>query len=171
VRADIARKLSGIMKLHRALRLVWQSVPGWTVASIALIILQGMLPLIALYLMKLIVDGVTGSIGDAGRASAFADIGLLILCAGAVGLATVLCRSLAEIVKETQGRVVTDHVSDMIHAKSVEVDLEYYDNPDYHDTLHLAQQEAPYRPLHIVNSLTQLFQGAISLCAVAGLLM
>ncbi len=136
-----------------------------------LIILQGMLPLISLYLMKLIVDGVTGSIGAAGSARAFADIGLLIFCAGAVGLATVLCRSLAEIVKETQGRVVTDHVADMIHAKSVEVDLEYYDNPDYHDTLHLAQQEAPYRPLHIVNSLTQLFQGGISLCAVAGLLI
>ncbi len=168
---DIARKLRGIMKLHRALRLVWQSVPGWTAAGIVLLILQGLLPLIALYLMKLIVDGVTGSIGASGRATAFADIALLIFYAGAVGVATVLCRSLAEIVKETQGRVVTDHVADMIHAKSVEVDLEYYDNPNYHDTLHLAQQEAPYRPIHIVNSLTQLFQGGISLCAVAGLLI
>jgi ATP-binding cassette subfamily B protein len=159
------------MQLRRALRLVWQSVPGWTSASICMIIIQGMLPLIALYLMKLIVDGVTGSIASADRVRAFTDVALLIFCAGAVGLATVLCRSLSDIVKETQGWVVTDHVADVIHAKSVEADLEYYDNPDYHDTLHLAQQEAPYRPTRIVNSLTQLCQGGISLCAVAGLLI
>ena len=51
------------------------------------------------------------------------------------------------------GQVVTDHVSDVIHSKSIAVDLEYYENSAYYDTLHRAQQEAPYRPMRIVTDL------------------
>ena len=60
---------------------------------------------------------------------------------------------------------------DVLHAKSVEVDLEYYENPQYFDTLHRAQQEGPFRPTHIVNGLAQLGQNGISLIAMAGLLL
>jgi ATP-binding cassette subfamily B protein len=35
--------------------------PGWTIASLALVVIQGALPLLTLYLMKLIVDAVTFS--------------------------------------------------------------------------------------------------------------
>jgi ATP-binding cassette, subfamily B, bacterial len=74
----------------------------------------------------------------------------------------VLCRSLADLVKEAQSRVVTDHVSDLIHAKSVEVDLAYYENPAYHDSLFRAQEEAPWRPTSIVSGFMQLGQNTIT---------
>ena len=35
--------------------------PGWTLASLALVVIQGALLLLTLYLMKLIVDAVTFS--------------------------------------------------------------------------------------------------------------
>jgi ATP-binding cassette subfamily B protein len=66
--------------------------------------------------------------------------------------------------------VVTDHISDIIHAKSIEVDLEYYENSRYYDVLHRAQQEAPYRPTKIVNDLVSIGQSLISLAAVLVLL-
>ncbi len=157
--------------LPRSVRLVRQGAPGWTAAGIVLIVLQGLVPLVALYLMKLIVDGVAAGIASPDKAGAFGDIARLIALAASVALAGALCRSFSEIVRETQGRVVTDHVSDVIHAKSVEIDLEHYDNPEFHDTLHRAQQEAPYRPVRIVNSLTRFCQSGISLCAVAAFLI
>lgn len=58
----------------------------------------------------------------------------------------------------------------MLQAKSVEVDLEYYENARYQDTLHRAQQEAPYCPTAILNALLQCFQDGISLLAMAGIL-
>jgi len=60
---------------------------------------------------------------------------------------------------------------DVLHEKSLEVDLGYYENPEYYDTFHRAQKEAPYRPTRIVNGLVQLTQNGISLVAMVGLLV
>ena len=68
------------------------------------------------------------------------------------------------------GQVVTDHVSDLIHAKSIAVDLEYYENSAYYDALQRAQQEAPCRPTRIVTDLLTTGQSVISMVAMAGLL-
>jgi hypothetical protein len=53
--------------------------------------------------------------GAAGndRARAFRHVVLLVSLAGGAILVTVLCRSLADLDKEAQSRVVTDHVSDL----------------------------------------------------------
>lgn len=153
-----------MLRLGRALRLVWESAPGWTLASAALLIMQSALPLLALYLMKLIVNAVKDGI-------AFADLALLIGLAGAAALAGAFLRSIASFVNEAHGQAVTDHVQDILHAKSIEVDLEYYENSQYHDKLHRAQQEAPYRPALIANGLFTIGRSGLSLLAIAGLLL
>jgi len=156
--------------LRRAIAIVWQSAPGWTLASFVLLIVQGVLPLLLLYLMKLVVDAVTTGLAAPDKGVAFRQVALLIGLMGAVTLVGALCRSLAGLVSEAQSQVVTDHMSDILHAKSIEVDLEYYESAQYYDTLQRAQQEAPYRPTRIVNGLVQVGQNGISLLAMAGLL-
>ena len=167
----IKEKIRHSLHLERALRLVYQSAPGWTAANFGLILIQGLLPLLSLYLMKLIVDAVTAGLLSPEKTDSLKKVILLILLAAAVALFAACCRSLTEIVKEAQTQVVTDHVADVIHGKSVAVDLEYYEDPSYYDTLHRAQQEATYRPISIMNSLMQLGQNSISLLALAGLLV
>jgi ATP-binding cassette subfamily B protein len=167
----IKEKIRHSLHLERALRLVWRSAPGWTAANFGLILIQGLLPLVSLYLMKLIVDAVTAGLVAPDKSAALSKVILLITIAAAVALFAACCRSLTEIVKEAQTQVVTDHVADVIHGKSVAVDLEYYEDPKYYDTLHRAQQEATYRPNRIMNSLMQLGQSGISLVALAGLLV
>jgi ATP-binding cassette subfamily B protein len=151
-------------------RFVWESARGWTIVSLALIIIQGALPLLALYLMKLIIDAVTFAVGALDKVSAFQHIALLIGFAAGVAILKALCQSVAGVVKETQSLVVTDHMYDILHAKSIEVDLEYYENAQYLDTLHRAQKEGPYRPTQIINGLVRLGQSVISLVAMTGLL-
>jgi ATP-binding cassette, subfamily B, bacterial len=166
----LKERIKHSLHLERALRLVWQSAPGWTIANFGLILIQGLLPLVSLYLMKLIVDAVTAGLLAPEKADSLKKVTLLILLAAAVALFAACCRSLTEIVKEAQIQVVTDHVADVIHGKSVAVDLSYYEDPQYYDTLHRAQQEATYRPPRLMDSLTQLGQSGISLLALAGLL-
>lgn len=158
------------MRLDFALRLVWQSAPGWTIASLALLVVQGALPLVSLYLMKLVVDAVTTALEASDKGAAFGQVALLIGLMGGVALVSAVARSIAGLVSEAQGQVVTDHMSDLLHAKSIEVDLEYYESAQYYDKLHRAQREAPYRPIRIVNGLVQVAQSGISLLAMAGLL-
>jgi ATP-binding cassette subfamily B protein len=51
------------------------------------------------------------------------------------------------------------------------MDLEFYENPAFFDTLHRAQVEGPFRPAKIVNDLLNLGQSGVSLIAVTGLLV
>ncbi len=159
-----------MLHLGRTVRLVWSIAPGWTLANVVLAVVGGLLPLATLYMMKLITNAVVEGVGAADKSAAFRHVGLLILVAGLVGLVTALTRSATTLVSEAQGQVVTDHISDIIHAKSIEVDLEYYENSRYYDVLHRAQQEAPYRPTKIVNDLVSIGQSLISLVAVLALL-
>jgi len=161
-------KLKRFFLLRRAVRLVWQSAPSWTSASIVLLIVQGVLPLAQLYLLKLIVDAVTAALQSPNRQ--LDNIIRLIVALGAVTLLGALAGSLATLVGDAQAQLVTDHVSSIIHEKSVEVDLAYYENSQYYDTLHRAQQEASYRPTRIVNGLIQVGQSGLALLALVGLL-
>lgn len=157
------------LRLRRALRLR-RSGPGWTIASVVLLVVQGTLPLVSLYLMKLIVDAVAVRLASANKGVAFKQVAFFIILAGTVSLIGALCGSIAGLVSQAQAQVVTDHMYGILHAKSIEVDLEYYESSQYHDTLHRAQQEAPFRPTRIVNGLAQVAQNGISLLAVATLL-
>jgi ATP-binding cassette, subfamily B, bacterial len=164
-------KVREALRIGRAVRLVWSVNPRLTLASLGLMVLQGVVPLASVYMTKLIVDAVTAGITAADHAAAFRHVAWLIGIAALIGLVAVVARSAASIVDQALGQSVTDHVSDLIHAQSVAVDLEYYENPRYHDTLFRAQQEAPYRPMMIVNDLTSTGQALVSLVGMAALLL
>lgn len=159
------------LQIGRALKFVWQSAKGWTIVNGVLLVIQGVLPLLPLYLMKLVVDAVTAGITATDKAASFRHVLFLVGFMGAVALLAALVRSIAALVGEWQAYIVTDHMNDVLLAKSVEVDLEYYESARYYDTLHRAQREAPFRPISIVNGLTQIGQNGISLLAIAALLL
>jgi ATP-binding cassette subfamily B protein len=168
---SISDKVRHAVRFDRAARFVFRAAPGWTFASMGLVFVQGVLPLVTLYLMKLIVDGVTFAITAPDKRTAFMQVAVLIVLAAGVALLNSAIQLLARLVNEAQTLTVTDHMYDILHAKSIQVDLEYYENPQYFDTLHRAQQEGPYRPTQIVNSLVRLGQSSISLLAIAALLV
>jgi ATP-binding cassette, subfamily B, bacterial len=170
LRVGYFQKIRGLMQLRRAVVLVWDSARVWTAAGLVFIVIQAFLPLLVLYLIKLTVDAVACGISATDKATALSRVFLWIGLTTLAALLTAVCRALAEIIREHQSQLVTDHVTDVIHSKSAEVDLAFYENPLYYDTLHRAQQEAPHRPNHIVQALTQLGQNGISLIALAGLL-
>lgn len=139
---------------------------------------QGLLPLAALYLMKRMVDAVTEGVKQGGPdtlgqpdAAALRSVIVLVALAGGVALMGALLRSLADVVSEAQNHLVTEHMTDLIHRQSVALDLAHYENSAYHDTMHRAQQEGPFRPLGILTSLTMVGQAAVSLIGIAGLLL
>lgn len=157
--------------LPRALRLVWTMAPGWTAVNVLLVAILGFLPIANLFLTKLIVDSVTAGLATPEPATAFSQVLLYILIAALIALVLAFARSLSDLTSEAQSMIVTDGVSDILHSQSIAVDLEYYEDTSYYDTLHRAQQEATYRPTRIVNGLVQMGQNGISLLGVAGLIL
>ena len=154
-----------------ALRFAWESAPGLTLANAALAAVQGLSPLLALYVMKLIVDTVAAGLGAAEPAALVPRLTLLVAAAGAIALVERALATLGDLVRALHAQIATDRVYRVLHAKSVEVDLGFYEQPEYHDTLHRAQQEAPHRPTRILDGVFRLGQSAVTLAAIAALLL
>jgi ATP-binding cassette subfamily B protein len=159
------------LRLDRAIRLVWTSAPGWATLNLVLVVARGLLPLAGLYLVKRVIDTLQAGIAAQGGASSFQPVLSWVLLAAGVALFTLVANSLAELAGQVQSMVLADKVTDVLHSQSVAVDLEYYENPQYHDTLHRAQGDAPFRPISIVQRLVQIGQSGISLIGIAGLLL
>jgi ATP-binding cassette subfamily B protein len=164
-------KLKNAFYLKRVLGIIWRSVPGWSLAGIGLVFIQGSIPLLSLFFMKRAIDAVTSAIQAADKGHAFGQAALYIGLMAGVALFSNLCSLLSSLISETQSQTITDHIFDLLHAKSVAVDLEYYENPQYFDTLRRAQREAPYKPTQIVNSILRVGQSSISLVAITILLL
>lgn len=153
-----------------ALSLVWESSQSLAVASIVVRVAQGFLPLVVLYLTKLLIDTVTEALKTPSDDPSLTRI--LTILGGIAGVAaiTAMLTALGGLISRIQAQIVTDHMYALLQTKSVEVDLEYYENAQYQDTLHRAQQEAPYRPTAILNAVLQLGQNLISLVAMGAVL-
>ncbi len=147
------------LHLGPAVRLVWESAPRLMVASVLLVILQSLVPLVPLLLIRLIVDTIAAG-GEPGHLLA------LVAGAGAATAVSFALRPVSNLVRQAQASRLSDHVQSIIHEKSLEVDLEYYDGPEFYDKLYRAQEEAPYRPAAVVEQLMGLLRTVVSMVGI-----
>jgi ATP-binding cassette subfamily B protein len=158
-----------VAPLRYSLGLLWTSAARLTALQLGLLVLQGAVPLLALYLLKSIVDAVTAAAAGGSRDSG--QIILLVGLAGGVAALGAALRGLSNLSNEALAIRLSERVQDVLHAKSIELDLRYYENASYHDMLHRAQLEAPSRPARIVGDLGRIGLGGLSLLGMIGLLL
>ena len=100
--------------------LVWQVARPWTTAWIVLLIVQGILPAAIVYLTKLVVDGVVVALSNGGSwPSSRCCCSLLLL--GGVLLLMEVVRNAINWVRTVQAELLQDHITSLIHEKSVTV--------------------------------------------------
>ncbi len=166
----IPAKFKSILKLNRTLGFVWRASPGAALVSASLVTIQGAFPLAMLYLVKRIVDETVLSISSSEMESLFRAMAFVV-AAAAVSLLQAACSQAAALANERLSMKVSDHIYDLLHRKSIRVDLAFYENPAYFDTLHRAQMEGPHRPAKIVNTLITIGRDGLSLVAITSLLL
>ena len=92
-------------------------------ANVAVMALQGIVPLFALLLIKRLVDTLTAALDAPGTPLSeplfYAALVAVVVLVGA------LLQALSSLIGETQGQLLTDHLQGRIHAKSVTLDLAY----------------------------------------------
>ncbi len=169
VQYPIKSHLKAAINLPRALNLARESAPGWLLINLLLILIQSVLPLLALIMLKQVVDALGAAIASPIDTS-FSDVAFWIGMAGLVALASIATNIIAGYASEVLSMEVSDHVADVMHAKSITADLGYYEDSTFHDTLHRAQKDAPFRPASIVNGLKQTLQSSLTLLGIVGLL-
>lgn len=167
----VAAAKAHLTQIAYGVGLVWRAGPVWMVLSSSLILVQGVLPVLLLYALKQVVDGVGMALESSGSSESDPHKVIIWICiAGFATLCLALCRVASRFLSEEQGERVADYTYGLLHAKSVEVDLEFYENSEYHDALHRAQHEAPTRPLRIVGALATVLVSAISVISIGALI-
>lgn len=162
------RRFHQIWRSLRSVELVLRAAPGLVAAHTALMVALGVMPVVSLYLLKLVIDTLTSAVPTESGWSAVVE---LLAAAALVSVLTDWLRALNVYLGDIQSQRVTDHVHDLLNRQSLRLDLSYYENPEFHDTYHRAQSEAPHRPALIVNHLVGVLQNSISLGGVVFLLV
>src|ERR1041384_6436297 len=169
--AKLRKALAQLPNLLRALVLVWPVAKPWTIAWIALLVIQGLLPAATVYLTKLVVDRVVYAIKTGALWPDVRNVLILVAAFAGVMLLVEVARSAINWIRTVQAELLQDHIHALIHEKSANADLAFDEFPDYYDHLHRARTEATYRPVALLENLGSLLQNSITLLAMGAMLI
>ncbi|WP_346237995.1 ABC transporter ATP-binding protein [Niabella insulamsoli] len=142
--------------IHRSLSLLWHTSKTLALQSFALQAAQALLPVVSLYIIKILIEKVTSK-------QPFSDAIPVIIYFLAAQLMLALVHQYSAYVTTVYQLKLTDYLSKRVLEKAVGVDYEYYENPAYHDSLHLAQQQSLYRAGTILTSFNAFITSAFAL--------
>jgi len=126
------------INIKRSLRLLWETSRPIAAWSFVLHIVQALLPVASLYVIKILVDQVTNK-------SSFSEVVPTMIIFLAIQLLLAMVQQYINHITTIFQLKLTDHLSQKVLNKAIAVDYDYYENPDYHNSLHLAQQQSFFR--------------------------
>ena len=153
--------------LWHALMLVRRCDPPLFRRRLLYVLLQSILPLVNLYILKLLIDSVSNPAAFTLPVSPLQ----LLLTMTAVFLLSRVVAALARVNNDVLTQRLTDYMSDLMQRQATRLDLSYYDTPSYHDTFHRAQQESATRPLAILDHFMTVGGALVSLLVVTAMLI
>jgi len=160
---------SRISLFGKSIQLVRRSAPGWTTANMLISLVSSFLPLALIWYIKKLIDSVTIAAGDVNATNTRMVL-LMILAIAIIYFLDEAAQSFGNLVRRKQSYHLESYMYGLIHKKSVSLDLQHFENPDYYDNLTRASREAPFRPASIVNNIVSILRAGISLILMAGLL-
>lgn len=152
-------------QLFKALNMIRQCHRSSFYWRIIYVIILSVLPLLNLYILKFLVDSVTTGQPPVLMGVEYNTYSLLgIFCV--IFLINRLVSVCNGVNNDVMSQRLQDYISDVMQKQSAALDMAYFDNPEYHDTYHRAQQEASYRPLQVLNGFMSLFGSLITISGI-----
>lgn len=154
----------------RNLQLIWAAVPGLSLLWAALLIIQGLMPVVTVYLVKATVDSFVRARQNYNDPGQLNSVIFFFGLAGATLLLSEVVRLVVDWVRTAQAEHLSDHIKNLMHIKSTEVDLAFYDSDEYHDLMEQARGESQAKPLAILGNMGSVVQSLITLGSFAAVL-
>ena len=155
---------------RRILALIWSASGALLVAWVAVVLLQGIVPVGIVWLTKPLVDTLQATIGQGASRVTIAPLATIALAMGGLLLLAELLRMALQWISAAQSELVQDHVSDLLHAKASALDLAFFETPEFYDRLYRVRFDAATRPLALLESLGSLAQNLVTMVGIGALL-
>ncbi|SFX72189.1 ABC transporter ATP-binding protein [Marinospirillum alkaliphilum] len=171
--SELQRFLGVFRYTRRAIQLVWQTSRRLTLGLMLLTLIAGVLPAVAAWIGKLIVDAVvlamqvhqtTGLVEYQPVLNYLLLEALVLIGISATQRATAAHQALLRAL-------LGQKVNVMILEKAQTLSLAQFEDSEFYDKLTRARREASVRPLALVNKTFTLLQNAIALASFAFLLI
>ena len=155
-----------------AFRLVWSASRRAALAGVGLTLVAALLPAAQAWAGKLIIDSILSAIRQGMEPIAGLTYVVPYL---ALELGLFLVGSLASQVRSLLDRILqmqlANHINSLIIRKAISLDLRFFEDPIFYDTLQNARRQADTSALNIVNSTLQMVQQVITLVSLVVLLV
>jgi ATP-binding cassette subfamily B protein len=140
------------------------------VAWAAILLLQGIIPVAVVWLTKPLVNSLQVAVGSGVNRETIQPLLAIALALGTLMLTSELLKVALQWISMSQSELVQDHLNDLLHAKATELDLAFYESPDFHDRLHRVR-DAGARPLGLLESFGGLAQNLVTVVGIGALLL
>ena len=169
--AAIKRAISRFSYLPRTFKLIYEAAHGWTILWVLLLVGQGILPGVVVYLTRSLVNSFVEIIGAGISWNAIEPIIVPGTLMAIALILTEVFRGVISWVRTLQAELVQDYISGLIHQKSIAIDYAFYESSDYYDRLNRARSDASNRSLGLLENSGALLQGSITLITLAAILL
>ena len=171
---DLKERLGALSNLPEFFRLIWSCDHLLAVLNILLRVIRASLPVMMLYVGKLIIDeivqiSVTASSPAVENQEMSILMSLVLIELGLAVLSDLLGRGIA-LVDSLLGDLVSHEISLRLMKQSARLDLECFEDAEFYDKLERARRQASSRILLMSQALTQL-QDAITVFFLAAALI
>jgi len=170
-RALVANARTTWHGFRRVLLLVWQANAGLTVSLGLLNLLQGLLPAVRVWLSKLLIDAVVGSISTGSGTAALPQIGVLVAAQFGIGAVANIAGTLANISQQLLQERVANRVQLLVMRHANELDLVFFERPQFYDLIQQVQREVGYRPVAMVQTAFGLIRQLLTFISMLALLV
>lgn len=143
--------------LLRIVQILWNGDRPTALINIFLQFAMALLPVVSLYYIKELIETLMSG------TTQFDVVLKVLLAFGAVQLLLALASQYSTYINTIHQQKITDYLSNKVLNKATEVDYSYYENPAYHDTLHLAQHQSLYKATQLLNNFNALLVNSLSL--------
>ena len=146
----VFRRIKGFLsRLFYIIGLVWQTAPAILIVMTLFCVLEGLLPVVGVYISSELLNGIADLLGKNTSGSLTYDlfttlrpvIFLFVLYFSYQFLSKIITR-ISAMVTGIAGELVTNHIKMKIITKAKTVDLRSFDRPEFYEKLENANREA-----------------------------
>ena len=158
-------------QIRLVLKYIWQSSPLLTSLNAFIVLIRGVLPLLLLFLVKLLVDELQSVITTPAGEGSYSRLMIMLIMISAVFLVNSLSASIGALVRERQAFVISDFFDKLIHDKTTSLSYGFFEYPKYQNIFYRALNEASFRPSRIYYGFLGIVQNTITLLVVGAILI
>ena len=177
---SLKERFGALRTLRPFIAMVWRTSPQLTVLSLALRLVRALLPVVTLYIGKLIIDDVVQLVQMPSRPATFEDwlksgllnwLGVLLLAELALAILSDVLGRIVELVDSLLSERVTNGSSVSLMEHAATLDLEDFEDAEFQDQLERARRQTSGR-LTLMSQLLGQAQDIVTVASfAAGLLV